>query len=216
MDPHLYAEQPGLTPDSRITDDGADYLRRLKAQGPEVAVDSTSRTALAAGAAQTPLSGKERRRSARFQCSGSAELKVEGSDVRMWGTLTDVSLHGCYVEMSTPFPVGTKADLVLEALGFRVRALGTVRVSYPFLGMGICLTKVEPGQQAQLEQLLAAVAGKNAAPDPALTQDRGPTDAVAAAEPAAFLAEIKQFFDSRRILSREEFFQIAKRCQRRI
>ncbi|MBI3646751.1 MAG: PilZ domain-containing protein [Acidobacteriales bacterium] len=214
MDPHAYAEQPGLTPESRKTDDGVDYLRRLKSQaGGEDRAGPVASAGSSVAAPQTSYRGKERRLSPRFRCAGSAEFKAQGSDVRMWGTLTDVSLHGCYVEMSTTFPVGTKVELVLEALGIRVRALGTVGVSYPFLGMGIRLTEIEPGQQTQLEQLLSAVAGQNTAADPTLVQDRG-VPAKAAAEPTAFLEEIKRFFDTHLILSREEFLQIAKGCRR--
>jgi hypothetical protein len=214
VDPHVYAEQPGLTPESRKTDDGANYLRRLKAETDGEELSSRAlRTGSAAAGPQTSFTGKERRRSIRYRCSGSVEFRSEGSDVRMWGTLTDVSLHGCYVEMSTTFPVDTRVELVLEALGIRVRALGTVGVSYPFLGMGIRLTEIEPGQQTQLEQLLSAVAGQNTVADPTLLQDRGVPDK-AAAEPTVFLEEIKRYFDTHLILSREEFLQIAKCCRR--
>lgn len=214
MDPHVYAEQPGLTPDSRKTDDGVNYLRRLKSQpGGENGAGPAASARSSVATPQTSFTGQERRSSPRFRCAGSAEFKAEGSDVRVWGTLTDVSLHGCYVEMSTTFPVGTKVELVLEALGIRVRALGTVGVSYPFLGMGIRLTEIEPGQQTQLEQLLSAVAGQNTVTDPTLVQDKVVPDKVAA-EPTVFLEEIKRFFDTHLILSREEFFQIAKGCRR--
>lgn len=212
MDPNLYAEQPGLTPDSRKTEEGANYLRRLKTQpGEETLSPDPGPGAAAAGQL---YSGKERRRTPRFRCAGSAEFKAEGSDVRMWGTLTDVSLHGCYVEMSTTFPVGTKVDLVLDALGIRVCAKGTVRVSYPFLGMGLCLSDLEPGQQAQLEQLLNAVVGQSSVPDPALTREVGGGDSLAPQETIALLAELKRFFDSKPILSREEYRHIVKRCRR--
>lgn len=55
----------------------------------------------------------------------------------MWTTFTDISLHGCYVEATTAYRVGVKLGLKLEANGFRVEAIGEVRVSYPHLGMGI-------------------------------------------------------------------------------
>lgn len=207
MDPNAYIEQPGLNADTKRTDDGANYLRRLKTEG------STASPAGAAGAAPS-YGGKERRKSPRFRCAGSVEFKPEDSDVRMWGTLTDVSLHGCYVEMSTTFPIGTKVELQLEALGIRVHAHGTVRVSYPFLGMGICLSNLEPGQQAQLEQLLAAVVGQNAMPDPALTRENLVQEAVGTAEPVALVEELRRYFVNHPILSREEFFQITRRCQR--
>jgi hypothetical protein len=73
-------------------------------------------------------------------------------DARMWGTVTDVSLHGCYVEMNTTFPAGTEVDLVLKSFGIRIETPGTVRASYPFLGMGICFAEMEPVQQMQLKQ----------------------------------------------------------------
>lgn len=207
MDPNAYIEQPELNPDTRNTDDGANYLRRLRTEG-------SPETPAAAPTATPAFGGKERRRSPRFRCSGSVEFKADGSDVRMWGTLTDVSLHGCYVEMSTTFPVGTRVELHMEALGIRVHSQGTVRVSYPFLGMGICLSNLEPGQQAQLEQLLAAVVGQNSLPDPALTRENAVHEAASTAEPLAVVEELRRHFLSHPMLSREEFFQIARRCQR--
>ena len=211
MDPNLYSEQAGLTPDTRKSDEGASYLRLLKTQPNGADLASAPSTD---PRPQASYSGQERRRSPRFRCSGSVEFKPEGSEIRMWGTLTDVSLHGCYVEMSTTFPVGTKVELALEALGIRVRAQGTVRVSYPFLGMGICLTDLEPGQQTQLEQLLSAVAGQSAAPDPALARDTACQDITGATEPAAFFEEIRRFFVHQPLLSRQEFFRIVQRCRR--
>jgi hypothetical protein len=83
---------------------GADYLRRLKADqerplaSPSPA-PATVRAALARAPDQQP-NPAERRRSPRYNCEGSAEFRVEGSDVRTWGTLTDISVHGCYIEMT--------------------------------------------------------------------------------------------------------------------
>lgn len=211
MDPHVFSEQPGLTPDSKKSDDGVNYLRKLKTQ----AGGEETPSPVSSGASAAPLhalySGPERRRNPRFRCAGSVEFKAEGSDVRMWGTMSDVSLHGCYVEISTTFPVDTKVDLILDALGIRVHAKGTVRVSYPFLGMGIRLTEIEPGQQLQLEQLLAVLAGSN---EPSAAPGSAAAAAAVAADPDLLLAEIRRFFESSLILSREEFFQIAKRCRR--
>lgn len=213
MDPNLYAEQPGLPLDTHKSEEGASYLRRLKTQ-----VSAEGSTGAVGQANPVPgavaYSGKERRRSPRFRCNGSVEFRAEGSDVRMWGTLTDVSLHGCYVEMSTTFPVGTKVELVLDAMGIRVHAQGTVRVSYPFLGMGICLSDLEPGQQTQLEQLLGAVAGQGTIPDPALTRETATQEVTGTTEPAIFLDEVRRFFAHHQLLSRDEFFRIAQRCRR--
>jgi PilZ domain-containing protein len=218
VDHRVQADQPGLNPDSsKAAGDGSSYLRQLKSSeaGTSVATTPSGTTS-----GQGSPTGKERRRSVRYRCSGSVDFRSEGSDVRMWGTLTDVSLHGCYVEMNTTFPVGTKVDLNLEAMGIRVRVQGTVRVSYPFLGMGIMFTDIEPGQQIQLGQVLAALSGQSSlptpdsAPAPAPNSESVLSAAVSGADPRRVVDEVRQFFTSNRLLSREEFLLIAKRASR--
>jgi PilZ domain len=215
VDPDVYPVQPGVAPDSRKSEDTTNYLRRLKD-----AAEQDMRSAPATGASPGPATASnapvtvERRRSPRLTCTGSAEFRAEGSDVRMWGTLQDVSLHGCYVEMNATFPAGTRVSLALEALGIRVQVQGSVRVSYPFLGMGICFTEIEPGEQQHLEQLLAALARQNAPPNPEQTRDSGLQDVLVTADPKAVLDGIRQFFESKRLLSRDEFCQIAKQARR--
>ena len=104
---------------------------------------------------------KDRRQSPRLRCSGSVEFRVQGSDVRMWGTLTDISLHGCYVEMNATFPIDTKVGLVMKSFGIRIQTAGRVRATYPSLGMGICFADIEPSEQLQLKQLLTALSGRS-------------------------------------------------------
>jgi hypothetical protein len=220
VDHRVHAEQPGLNQDpSKATGEGSSYLRQLKDSIAETGANMVPAVAIPEIREGSP-SGKERRRSVRYRCSGSVDFRSEGSDVRMWGTLTDVSLHGCYVEMNTTFPVGTRVDLNLEAMGIRVRVQGTVRVSYPFLGMGIMFTDIEPGQQIQLGQVLSALAGQSSLPTPdsAPTAERSVEGtlkvAVSNADPKAALNEIRQFFVGNRLLSREEFVLIVKRVPR--
>ncbi|MGD1216263.1 MAG: PilZ domain-containing protein [Terriglobales bacterium] len=214
MDPHIYPGQPGLSPDSSDGEEGVNYLRRLKGKPAE---DAPADAAVKSGGgpATTPtVAWKERRQSPRLRCSGSAEFRAEGSDVRMWGTLTDVSLHGCYMEMNTTFPVGTKVDLVLKSFGIRIQARGTVRTSYPFLGMGICFAEIEPGQKLQLTQLLDALAVHNAVSNGGSARESGMKGCMGTVDPRAFLNEITEFFRKNQLLSREEFHEIAKRVRR--
>jgi PilZ domain len=135
---------------------GADYLRRLKADQDRPRPTAEDQASLkedqsACAIAQDPLlvpaqgcaldrkpasatsesNPSERRRTPRFKCEGSAEFRVGGTDVRTWGTFTDLSVHGCYIELTATFPVGTMVDLVLGLNGFRVNVKGEVRVSYP-------------------------------------------------------------------------------------
>jgi hypothetical protein len=146
------------------------------------------------------------------------EFRTEGSDLRFWGTLTDVSLHGCYVEMSTTFPAGTEVNLVLKSFGVRIQVQGTVRGSYPSLGMGICFKKIEPAQQLQLQQLLDALAGHGAVSNAVSAQENSSkhsgSNHIESADPSAFIAELKEFFQKNEMLTRNEFHKIAKRVRR--
>jgi PilZ domain-containing protein len=208
VDPNIEAEQTR----AHKGDDGADYLRRLKSE----AAPPEPSSSIVAPAAASSTGSKERRRSPRFQCSGSVEFRPEGSDVRMWGILTDVSLHGCYVEMNNTFPSGTRMSLTLEALGVKVHVQGTVRVSYPFLGMGIRFSEIEPRQQLQLEQLLAAVA-RQSSPSrsaSAAVPVANSTCSLADVDTTTMLDELARFFRSNHLLSREEFYRLAKQARR--
>jgi hypothetical protein len=166
-------------------------------------------------AAPAPALGfKERRRSTRFQCSGTVEIETDDSDVHLSGSLTDISLHGCYVEMPTTFPVETLLTLNIDAHGVHFRTRARVRVTYPFLGMGMCFTETEPGQQQQLTQLLRAIIGERTVVLAHSSGHPGTPDIVASADAWACLDAISTFFRNNTILSRDEFFAIAKRVRR--
>ena len=111
MDRHIYTGQPGLPQPSTGGEEGVNDLRRLKEEKSGGLVGSPSGSP-SAGAVATPTAGgsqtdptssvwKERRQSPWLRCSGSVEFRADGSDVRMWGTLTDISLHGRYLEMNS-------------------------------------------------------------------------------------------------------------------
>jgi hypothetical protein len=218
LERHIYPGQPVLPQDSNSGEEGVNYLRRLKGGVAGETAGGVSAVATATGGgAQTEATSpawKERRQSPRLRCSGSVEFRADGNNVRMWGTLTDVSLHGCYVEMNTTFPAGTKVNLVLKSFGIRIQAPGTVRVTYPFLGMGIGFAEIELEQQLQLKQLIAALAGHGAVPNSGPPGENGMKDTLKAADPRALLDEIMEFFRKKQLLSRDEFHQIAKRVRR--
>jgi hypothetical protein len=154
MDRNILTEEWGTPQEpARVSDSGTAYLRRLKTQD-----QNAAGTILRSGVAEVVTSAaSERRISRRYQCVGSVELRAEGA-VRLWGTLRDISLHGCYVEMATTFPVGKQLNLALESGGVWVRAGATVRTSYPGLGMGMCFAELAATQQLHLNQILAASA----------------------------------------------------------
>ncbi|HKD03650.1 MAG TPA: PilZ domain-containing protein [Terriglobales bacterium] len=65
--------------------------------------------------------------------------------------LTDLSLGGCYVETSSPFPEHSGIVLSLRVKDVEVQAEGMVRVMHPEFGMGIEFATHTPKQRQQVE-----------------------------------------------------------------
>jgi hypothetical protein len=80
--------------------------------------------------------------------------------------------------------------------------------------MGICFANGAPLEQLQLKQLLAALAGRNTAHIGRPAEDAGMKESLREADPRTFLGEITEFFQTNQLLSRAEFYQIAKRVRR--
>ena len=97
--------------------------------------------------------GKDRRQYPRLKITTSVQLfPQEGSSIRC--TSTDLSLGGCFVEMTNPLPVGTKLELRLWAGERTLRAVGTVAAVTPGLGIGIQFIKMDDKDFHLLTSLL--------------------------------------------------------------
>ena len=197
--------------------DGVNYLKALRRT-----TDAPAATAVAsaretssenpAPASQSqPLAGAEKRRSPRYKCEGSAEIREEGHDVRTWASFKDISMHGCYVEAMATYPVGTTLHLKLEANGLQVQAKGIVRVTYPLLGMGIALTEMAADQLERLKQLLGTMSRPTIVMAPPTAGSAATEKTPVIADPTAVLRAIVEFFDKRSMLPREDFLRILRK-----
>ncbi|MBZ5598723.1 MAG: PilZ domain-containing protein [Acidobacteriia bacterium] len=190
----------------------ADYLRALKRAQEKPA---SAGTALPSPAApqQTPYPHLDRRRNPRYKCEGSAEFRTEGSDIRTWATITDLSRSGCYVEMQATSPVDTPVNMVIEVKGIRAQVKGTVRISYPFLGMGIGFTEISAHDRAQLDEILLRLASSLSAP--VHPPDPKPATPVAldlsTVNAAATLDAVARFFQAHATLTRDQFTELIQR-----
>jgi hypothetical protein len=81
---------------------------------------------------------------------------------RRW-RLTDVSAGACYLESTTPFPVGSPVLLSVRASDKEYIFEGVVRVSHPETGMGIEFTGA-PSSGQPVEDLIEHLAGTREAP----------------------------------------------------
>lgn len=71
--------------------------------------------------------------------------------------LSDLSLGGCYLELSSPFPVSTRVTLSMRAGGIEVRAHGVVRVMHPDKGMGVEFVQATPEHRSAVEKFLGVL-----------------------------------------------------------
>jgi hypothetical protein len=107
--------------------------------------------------------GKERRRHARHFIRGQAQMTIDGSDVPLPGILTELSQGGCYIEMMSPLPVGTKVNLELSAANYTGRMGALVRTTQPGMGMGMAFTELTEGEERNLRGILQRVAEEQGA-----------------------------------------------------
>jgi hypothetical protein len=205
-------------------DAGAAYLAALKQSSPpraaaaapaRVPVVPRSPEARTGGTNLRP--GPDKRRSPRYRCQGSAHINEIDKAVAMWTTFTDISLHGCYVEATTAYRVGVKLGLKLEANGFRVEAIGEVRVSYPHLGMGISFSQMSDEDRERLRELVRSISrpsvilgARVAVPAPSTLQPEGSPQVT---NPGAALQAMVNFFEDRHMMGREEFLRILRKGQ---
>jgi hypothetical protein len=69
--------------------------------------------------------------------------------------LTDLSLGGCYLDITSPFPVSTRVTLSMRAGEVELRIEGVVRVMHPDKGMGVEFTQSTPEHRGLLEKFLS-------------------------------------------------------------
>jgi len=196
-----------------VTHDGAATAPASEHPSPAARVQPDSHTPVG-----DSFQGAEKRRSPRYKCEGSAEVREEGCDVRTWATFTDVSVHGCYVEAQATYPAGTLLHMKLEANGIRVETKGIVRVSYPYLGMGIAFRETSEENLSHLKHLLAAISRPSMIMGPGIASSlpaSGPLNAMPPiSDPAAAVHAVIEFFESRQILMRDDFLRILKKSQK--
>jgi c-di-GMP-binding flagellar brake protein YcgR len=68
--------------------------------------------------------------------------------------LTDLSLGGCYLEISSPFPPRTRIVLSMRAGKLELRVEGVVRVMHPEMGMGVEFRQTTTEQRSHVEKFI--------------------------------------------------------------
>jgi hypothetical protein len=101
----------------------------------------------------------ERRTQPRYQFTASVEVTEVKSGTKAKARVSDLGMGGCYVDLSSPFPIGTtvKIRIVRETKSFE--ALGKVTYSLAGMGMGVMFTTVDPKYLRTLERWIGEITG---------------------------------------------------------
>ena len=97
---------------------------------------------------------QERRRTPRYSFIASAELIEVKADVRIASRVSELSLHGCYLDMMNPFPTGTLVLVKISAGDAFFEAKSKVVYSQQNMGAGVGFLEVAAPSQAVLERWL--------------------------------------------------------------
>lgn len=97
----------------------------------------------------------ERHRAQRYPFIVTIELTDLESETQMREQTSDVSLFGCHVNTSKPWPAGTKVRIRITHAGAIFAAFGRVAYVQPNVGMGISFTGIESKDELILEKWIA-------------------------------------------------------------
>jgi hypothetical protein len=84
----------------------------------------------------------ERRHAPRYPFSALAEIVDEKENARTSSQVSDLSLHGCYVEMKNPFPQGTNVIIEISTETESLETQATVAHAEPNQGMGLTFSEM--------------------------------------------------------------------------
>ena len=152
----------------------------------------------------------ERRSFTRHPCNGSCEIFAKGERCG-WGSVTDISRGGCYIEIPHPLPIGSEVQLRLNFGGLDFDVAAKVATSYPLVGMGMVFLPIPEAEQNKLTAILARVAGTTASPiTPQLDTPLKTTQAMRITPEQAprILAEIVKHINTKGVLTRQELSDI--------
>ena len=94
----------------------------------------------------------ERRRGPRYPFFASAQITELQTKVQMTARTSELSLHGCYLDMLNPLPLGTPVRIQITYGERTIEAMGRVIYSQSNMGMGLSFEELSADHSALLEK----------------------------------------------------------------
>jgi hypothetical protein len=102
----------------------------------------------------------ERRRTPRYPFIAMAEIVDDQEQARKASRVSELSLHGCYVEMPNPFPQGTNVLIEIYTETEFLEAHATVAYLEPKQGMGLTFNDLPGHFESVLKRWLVQANGR--------------------------------------------------------
>lgn len=106
----------------------------------------------------TVRDSQDRRRHPRFKSMNSVEIYPDGQTTPIRARTADLSLGGCFIEMSTPLTVGTQVRLGLWVRETKIWLKGKAVSLAPGFGNGVAFLEVGELEQSELKTFLDSLA----------------------------------------------------------
>jgi PilZ domain len=106
----------------------------------------------------------EKRWHTRFECTGGASIRAEGSGFPVHGQVKDIAQGGVYVETTAPLTINTEVYVKMNVEGVAIESAGVIRTSYPMAGMGISFQNITPENQERVDGIIQSIRARTASP----------------------------------------------------
>jgi hypothetical protein len=103
---------------------------------------------------------RDRRYTIRFPFAADAEMIDMETGKQLTGVTSDISMGGCFICTSRPFPVNTRGRLQLSRKGQVLDALVVVRIVKPRIGLGVEFFDLEPSNNDLLAAWIDSLRGR--------------------------------------------------------
>jgi PilZ domain-containing protein len=115
---------------------------------------------------------RDRRMTPRFACCGQAQITYLPSDgVLLRGRLRNLGLGGCYIETGSPFVIGARTEVLLQANALCFRAMAQVRAVREKTGIGLEFIRLSTGGYRSLAEALVELEQQQALLRPSVLHD---------------------------------------------
>jgi PilZ domain-containing protein len=98
---------------------------------------------------------RERRQNKRHAFSATAEVVDVVSGARLSTRAADLNQGGCYLDLLSPLPIGTKVRIRILSDGAEMACSAVVRDSQPGMGMGVAFTDLNDAGKALIESWIS-------------------------------------------------------------